>query len=534
MKAKKICALLLASALAVGTVSALAACKKDDGKDNKKFVEDTRLWYAVGRNTKGTLSKFDNFYPQDTSVAFTRDTTVTGENVFTLSLDIYSDPAGYGFKFLYKTSAEEVIEESDLWARQVGIHEFADVQGEGGDAVIKNAAGETVFTTKDGIDANNLYLAKGQEGTYKFTLKTTSDTDGTPTITWEKTAKIDVTHDMYVRGDINDFGVNPIAMNEVIKGDVITWTAQIEVTEADLWRDAEGKLAEDPETYTANGQYAAIQIYNDIDKKTYATIEGIETEPVEVESFNGEKYTCVLVPEGKYSVTYNQADNKITYKQGTHEMYFIGALNGWNTDNAITPEYKLNENDGVWSGMVYLEANAELKLYNGLKSGNDGWCGISGEPEDGIYAAGGDNIKVEEAGIYRISFNSEDGAISVEKLDVKLCVVGTLFDAEGTYVHFALNADGSAPEFGAESSGVVLTATVEIKDASQAGGNGGFSGWGEGSDGAVAAVKPAYVKDGAIVWDMGTTGNNFVPEVGTYTISYNLNTHAITLTKNAE
>ncbi|MDE6104740.1 MAG: hypothetical protein K2G38_03520, partial [Clostridia bacterium] len=249
MKAKKVCALLLASALAVGTVSALAACKKDDNDGEKGgFVEDTRLWYVVGRNTKGTLSKFDNFYPQDTSVAFVRDAEVKEENVFTISLDIYADPAGYGFKFLYKTSADEVIDDTTLWTRQIGIENFADVEGEGEDAVIKNEAGETVFTTKGGMDAHNLYLAKGQEGTYEFTLKTKSDTDKDPVVTWKKTADIQVTHDMYVQGDINNFGVNAIPMNEVItkvgETEVITWTAQVEVTAKDLWRDATGALKE--------------------------------------------------------------------------------------------------------------------------------------------------------------------------------------------------------------------------------------------------------------------------------------------------
>lgn len=552
MKAKKICAMLLASALAVGTVSALAACKKDDdGKDDgSKFVEDTRLWYAVGRNTKGTLSKFDNFYPQDTSVAFTRDTTVTDENVFTLSLDIYADPAGYGFKFLYKTSAEESIEDGDLWTRQVGIHNFEGVEGEDENAVIKDAEGKTVFTTKGGMDANNLYLAKGQEGTYTFTLKTKSDTDDAPVITWKKTAKIDVTHDMYVRGDINDFGVNPIPMTEVIKGDVTTWTAQIEITKADLWRDAEGKLAEDPNTNTANGQYAAIQIYNDIDKKTYATIEGLDQEPVEVESFNEVKYTCVLVPAGNYAVTYHQADNKITYKMGTHEMYFIGPLNDWNPDNAVTADYKLTEKDGTWTGTIYLKENGEFKLYNGLKLGdNSAWCGVSGEPtEAGVYASGEDNIKVAEEGLYQITYNPEDGAVTVEKLEMECILVGTFYDADANYKYDFANGGIAAihPRLTNEKGGVVISCTLTVKDVTS------VDGYSWIPDGGIFAFKPVmYVeanKDDnqhGVDWNKihvgsdnvtGATENGtniLIKEEGTYTVTYNLNTQAITVTKNA-
>ena len=41
MKAKKVTALIMSAALAVGGVSLLAACKKDD---NNGFKKDTNVW----------------------------------------------------------------------------------------------------------------------------------------------------------------------------------------------------------------------------------------------------------------------------------------------------------------------------------------------------------------------------------------------------------------------------------------------------------------------------------------------------------
>lgn len=523
MKAKKVCALLLASALAVGTVSALAACKKDDNDGEKGgFVEDTRLWYVVGRNTKGTLSKFDNFYPQDTSVAFVRDTEVKEENVFTISLDIYADPAGYGFKFLYKTSADEVIDDSTLWTRQIGIENFADVEGEGEDAVIKNAQGETVFTTKGGLDAHNLYLAKGQEGTYKFTLKTKSDTDKDPVVTWEKTDDIEVTHDMYIRGDINNFGVNKIPMNEVItkveETEVITWTAQIEVTAKDLWRDATGALKEDEDENgrpVAAGSLAALQVYNDIDKKTYAEITSDEVElpVVTVESFDGDEYKCVLVPEGNYTITYHQADNKITYQQGTHEMYIRGSGEGmsWSEDLA---DFKLTESNDktTWTGYLTVKPEevaegktVEIKLHNKL-TGDSGWVGDEN----------GNNFVLSEAGTYAIKFTLEGNVAQVEKCEYYL--VGTFLDAENNVVNFGDKGivKDVHPVFVAGEGN--MSATFEATDVT---GNSAYS-WmvDQGKDGVFGVqIVMGSTLLGVKEWGVADSGNNIFVQAGTWTVT---------------
>ena len=52
MKGKKIAALVLTCAMAATATAALAAC----GPTEPEFKEDTRIWYAVGQDTKGTMN----------------------------------------------------------------------------------------------------------------------------------------------------------------------------------------------------------------------------------------------------------------------------------------------------------------------------------------------------------------------------------------------------------------------------------------------------------------------------------------------
>ena len=77
MKIKKLAALALSCAMVVAGGAMFAACgdEKDPDKDTG-FVEDTRTWFAVGKDSKGTLK--DQGWDQNNSkYAFVKDTTVT-------------------------------------------------------------------------------------------------------------------------------------------------------------------------------------------------------------------------------------------------------------------------------------------------------------------------------------------------------------------------------------------------------------------------------------------------------------------------
>ena len=483
MKAKKLVALCMSAAMVVGGASLMAACK-DKTPSGGGFVEDTRIWYAVGNDSKGT-AKVNGWKPQtiNDELKFVRDTTVTDENVFTLSMDIYAgdEGAGYGFKFLYKTSATETIIEDDLWARQIGIHNFEGVEGEGEAAVLKSD-GKTVFTTGGGSNLHNLYLEKGWEGTYKFTLTTYPDGKGgdakDPVLKFERTKVIEVTHDMWIHGDVNNFGWGATAdkypMKEVISGDDITWTTQVKVTDADLVRDANGALLpEAPEEGEAPGAgedakegenagtvvvgYAAVQVYNRIESNgTHATYVA-DSEDYKVVEIEGSDY--MLLPKGNYTITYDQKTNEVVVASGTHDMYLIGSWYadpenkndyGWGYGEGYK-DFPLKQADNIWSRVQYFAAATELKLYNAL---TDTYYTTPENVEDGK------NIKITEPGNYAFRFDQETGVVQVEKCEYYL--VGTFVDAKGAPVNFGdkgIIADVH-PKFEKDGNNYVATVTA--------------------------------------------------------------------------
>ncbi len=408
MKIKKLAALALSCAMVVAGGAMFAACgdEKDPDKDTG-FVEDTRIWYAVGADSKGTLK--DQGWDQNNSkYAFVKDTTVTNENVFTISLDIYAGTKepGRSFKFLYKETADE---KNVPWTRQVGINHLVGTEGEGPDAVFK-MNGVTVFTTSDGQDANNMYLAKGQEGRYKFTLKTKSNTDMNPIITVEKESSITVDYDMYVIGDINKFGVTKVEMVEnIVEGKATTWTGQFKVTANDLYRDANGAIVADEESGEAAGQYAAVCILNDRDGKTFVPVAGEGVIIKEVKTFNNKDYTCLLVPEGTYNVVFTEAKTdtevggSVTVTENAFEMYLIGSFCGWAANEGYKDYPMTEQADGSWTATITVTKDETLKTYN-----------VKGLTDSDKYSAGAD-VTIT-AGTWAVKYDPETNTFKAEKL----------------------------------------------------------------------------------------------------------------------
>lgn len=526
MKAKKIIALAMSVAMAVGTASFLAACDQNKDPDpnpnpgpGTEYVEDTRIWFAVGRDSKGTL-KDQGWDNNNAKYAFARDTSVTTENVFTLSLDIYAGniASGLSFKFLYKTSAEE----TDVpWARQVGIHAFEGMDGYEGedlDSVIK-IDGETVFTTAsdNGDNGSNMQLEKGQEGTYKFTLKTMSDTD-TPKLSVERTKRIEVTHDMYLRGDRNNFSAqNMVAMTENVGSDTVhtTWSTQLSVTANDLWRDADGNEvpadANDPTKPGGTGTHTAIQVYNARGEKVYVTGADSEYKSVEHAKFNGKgDYSIILLPEGSYTIVYDQVDNSVVITAGTHKMYFRGSVEGMGWSTALTADddqWMLTESEdgSYWSAYLTnsAEVAVEVKLYNGLKSGDAGWVGVN-------------NMTLEPGKTYAFKFTLEGEVVEFE--EVAYYLVGTFVDENDENVDFGKKGivEGVHPKFTKE--GDLLTATFTATDITS---RPGYT-WivDQGKDGVfgvqiVAGSKLLGVKE----WGVANSGSNIFVQAGTWTVT---------------
>lgn len=506
MKAKKFIALAMSVAMAVGTASMLAACNSSDEGDkndnqNNSYSEDTRIWYAVGRNTKGTL-KEQGWNKDDSTHAFVRDTTVTDENVFTISLDIYSDPAGYGFKFLFKNSEDE----ADVpWTRQVGIHHFADVEGEDKDAVLKNEAGETVFTTKDGTDANNLYLAKGHDGTYEFTIKTKNDTDTNPVITWKKTAAIEVPYDMYLRGDRNNFSEqNMVEMTETLGTGTVhtTWSADLEVTDNDLWRKADGTEVEasenDPLLPDGTGEYTAIQLFNAIDKKTYVVAD--ESFATATVKFGKNDYSVMLLPKGDYTITFDAVDKSVTVVQFAHKIFFSGDFN----DNKPTADDMLNKGAGVWTGYLTVDADA---------SDPDKVTSVS--LYDSVTKQSTEAVELK-AGVYAFKYTESSGTAEYE--EAAYWLVGTFVDPRtDANVNFAIS-EGITPRFEATETEGEYKATFKAEDVTTRSGYDWIKG--SAADG-IFAIQVVYGTNLLGVKDWNSSGENqYLTEAGVWEITF--------------
>ncbi len=525
MKVKKGVALIMSAAMAVGGIALLAACKNGD-----KFVEDTNVWYAVGADTKGTLGNdvVGNWKPAviRENAKFKRDETKKDENVFTLTLDIYAGniDKGYSFKFLYKTSADEQATDDELWARQIGIENVEGYEGEGESGVVK-MDGKTIFTTAGGSNAHNMSLVKGEEGTYTFTLKTfPAEKDKQPVISVKKDKAIEVTHDMWIYGDVNGFGwgadsdLYPLAEN--IAGDVVTWTAQLEITEDDLARDATGALVEE------GAEFAAIQLYNRKDKKTYvatseeyATVELTDLDDADVYPAGSDK-KFNLLPVGKYSIEFNQATGAITIAAGTHDMYFRGSVPGMSWSENVDDWHLTESADkSYWTGMVTVDGTTEFKLYNAL---TDKWYG-----KDGTDA----NFKLD-AGTYFVKFTLEG-----ETIEYALCsyyLVGTFLDAENNKIDFEIKQDVT-PAMVAD--GDMFTCQLDVADVTAQFDWLTHPEWCDNVENIKMAVKVVY---GCTLMNKdeqnagGKTGNKYVTETGIHTFTFNPETKELTFVKAAE
>lgn len=519
MKIKKLAALAMTCAMVVTGGALFAACGDDNNNNengNTGFVEDTRTWFAVGKDSKGTLK--DQGWDQNNSkYAFTKDTTVTNENVFTLSLDIYAGNVGTGlaFKFLYKETADEA---SVPWERQVGMQHLAGIEGSDADAVLKIDGKEVFKTAEDNGAYNNIALVKGQEGRYKFTLKTKSNTDKNPVITVEKESSITVNYDMYVIGDINNFGSKTkLELTEnVVEGSATTWVGKLEITAADLYRNADGTVSENDDG-DATGKYAAVCLLNDRDAKTFVPAAGDGVIVKEVKNFAGNKtYTCVLLKEGKYNVVFTEDttdgnSGSVAITESAFEMYLIGTINGWNAETACTPEYALTEqSDGSWTTTITVTKDESIKTYN-----------KKGLTDSDKYSAGADVALT--AGTWAIKYDPETNTVKAEKCEYY--VVGTF---DGTNFNIK---KGVTPMLVAGEDANIVSCTLDVKSALK------DFGWvaEQGPAGSLFAIQVVYGTEllgkDAQQWVGG--GNTFITAEGEHTITFVIDTKTTTVTKKA-
>ena len=247
--------------------------------------------------------------------------------------------------------------------------------------------------------------------------------------------------------------------------------------------------------------------------------------------------------DGKYKFTYttypsNPAYNTIEWElvekieplATTHDMAFIGTMNEWSTDADVLSAWKLNKSDdgSVWTGVItitedmYAEwtADADGNMYAALK--------IYNIVNDGYYSDTGDNILLS-AGSYAFKYTVEGDKVEYSALN--WYVVGTFLDAEGNAVNYAVK-DGVTPKM--EVVDGVASCTVTLEDVSA---NSNYS-WiasqgktDKAGNAAQAAIKVVFGSEIAIQGWYGDGDDNYYLTAGTYTISIEIATGAITIVK---
>ena len=236
--------------------------------------------------------------------------------------------------------------------------------------------------------------------------------------------------------------------------------------------------------------------------------------------------------DGKYKITYTTypnagAYNKITFEliekiepmTVTHSMHFVGEFNSWNASDE-NADFHMKESDdkATWSGFVTVTAEdlaadgtVEFKVVNQI---GQSW-----------YSPDGNNIVLNEAGVYAVKYTVDGNKVEIAKCDYYL--VGTFVDGEGKAVNFAVK-NGVTPSLTVE--GNVATGTVVATDVTAMG---DFTWIADQGKPGVFAIKVVYGSElGVANWygDEANGGDNWYVQAGTYNVSFDIEAKTLTIT----
>jgi len=247
--------------------------------------------------------------------------------------------------------------------------------------------------------------------------------------------------------------------------------------------------------------------------------------------------------DGKYKITYTTypnagAYNKITFElvekiepmTVTNDMYIIGTHNEWNSDFEETSPYRLTESTdkATWTGSFVVTEDmyadwTETDPANplGVKCAA---VKIFNKVNGGYYSPDGNNIFLT-AGTYSIKYTVEGNGVEIAKCEYFF--VGTFVDTEGKAVNFSVK-EGATPALTLEDG--VLTGTFVATDVTAMG---DYSWIADQEKPGVFAFKIVYGSElGIATWysDDANGGDNWYVSAGTYTVTFDLETKAITIT----
>ena len=357
-------------------------------------------------------------------------------------------------------------------------------------------------------DTNDYYLVGTGAGTmkasnwaeeYKDELKMTKDTTVTNAnvYTFEVTLyagdQLQIVHSPKTNNNFWDAQMGIGAFKDVEKNDEDVWVVK-DAEDNEIFH-SEGGFGDNPVGWNAFLSTGADGIY----KLILTTYPGQE-------SFNNITFELV---------------EKLAPLAATHNMYFTGTYgpdaSTW-YDNAEEGIY-LTNNNGLWTGFLTVTEDmypswgsgaAEFKVKNAV-SGSD-------------YGYNGGNI-VLVAGTWCVTYNQETNEVKYE--ECAYYVVGTFMDGNDQ-VNFSVKA-GVTPKL-TSTDNTTYTCTLTATDVT------GNYGWikDQGKPG-VFAIKVVFgcslgIKD----WydDKANNGDNFYLNAGTYTVTFNATTGAVTTAAN--
>lgn len=241
------------------------------------------------------------------------------------------------------------------------------------------------------------------------------------------------------------------------------------------------------------------------------------------------EFTLTTYPgDGAYNTVEWKLVEKLDAQEVTHDMYLYGTMNEWNNADET---FKLNasEDGSTFTGFITIttdmyadwtveqspnqELCAAFKVINHI-SGSD--YGVDG---------GMDNIFLTE-GTYCVQYVKETNMVTVQKLEYY--VVGTFKDADGNAVNFSVKVGATPAMTVVDGVATVTFETYDVTDMND------YS-WmvAQGKPG-IMAVKVVYGCElGIQTWysDDANGGDNFYLEAGTYTISLDIATGVVTVSK---
>ncbi len=217
----------------------------------------------------------------------------------------------------------------------------------------------------------------------------------------------------------------------------------------------------------------------------------------------------------------------------THDMYFIGTMNGWNTDYTAQEGLNLVESSDktTWTGVLTITeehyadwtetdpANtlgvkcAAFKVFNAV---------------DGAYhSVDGGNIFVT-AGSYIVTYTVEGNSVTVTAENPAYYLVGTFVGADDAVVNFAINKDVT-PSLSLNEESGLYEVTFAVSDVSSLGDFSWLADQGKG----IFAIKVVYGTSAKIDTWYSAEGNDnwYFQEEGVYHVTLDPATGAVTITE---